>query len=106
MSEASKHIAALDRRIRDTFTPGVTTGYDADYDDSLLVVGKEIDGGRRLDHRRLKIQIKGALGEWQYDLIYCHKSARILPDAVIRGRNFDQMMEAVSGFLKVEALAA
>ena len=40
MSEASKHIAALDRKIRDTFTPGVTTGYDADYDDSLLVVGK------------------------------------------------------------------
>jgi hypothetical protein len=102
MSDVSEHAAALERKIRDTFRPNVTTGHDIHFVD-FVVVGKEIDGGRRDDGRRLVIQIKGSPGEWQYDLVYRRISARIPPDALILARNLGQTMDAVSDFLKVAA---
>lgn len=105
MSDVRYHRAALEQKIRDTFTPKVTTGHDI-HDDNFVVVGKEIDGGRRDDHRRLVIFIKGDSGHWLYDLEYRHMLVRIPADAVVLDRDLDQAMVAVSDFLKVESLAA
>ena len=76
-----KHAMELDQKVRRTFTPGVITGYDIQ-DVTYIVVGKEIDGGRRDDHRRLLIQIKGEPDKWMYDLEYRYDSAKIPADAV------------------------
>jgi hypothetical protein len=105
MSDVSDHRAALEQKIRDTFTPNVTTGHDI-HDDNFVVVGKEIDGGRRDDYRRLVIYIKGEPDNWLYDLEYRHMLVRITADAVVLDRDLDQTMAAVSDFLKVAALAA
>jgi hypothetical protein len=99
------HAMELEQKIRRIHTPNVTTGCDI-YDVSYIVVGKEIDGGRFDDHRRLVVQIKGAPGAWQYDLIYRYDSARVPADAVILDRNLNQTMVSVSDFLKAEAAAA
>lgn len=99
------HAMELEQEIRRTYSPNVTTGHDIHYV-NFIVVGKEIDGGRRDDHRRLVIYIKGEPGKWLYDLEYRHASARIPADAAILDRNLDQTMVAVSDFLKVESLAA
>ena len=62
------HALALEQEIGRIHTPNVTTGHDTDFV-NFIVVGKEIDGGRRDDHRRLVIYIKGAPGHWLYDCI-------------------------------------
>jgi hypothetical protein len=99
------HALALEQEIRRIHTPNVTTGHDTDFV-NFIVVGKEIEGGRRDDRRRLVIHIKGEPGHWLYDLEYRHTLARIPADAVILDRDLDQTMVAVNDFLKVEALAA
>lgn len=99
------HALALEQEIRSIHTPNVTTGRDTDFVD-FIVVGKENGGGRRDNHRRLVIRIKGELGHWLYDLEYRHTLARIPADTVILDRDPAQTMAAVSDFLKVEALAA
>jgi hypothetical protein len=98
----SKEALRLEQEIRRIHTPNVTTGHDIDRLD-FIVVGKEIDGGHRDDHRRLVIHIKGEPGNWLYDLKFRHTLARVPADAVILGRNLDQTTDAISAFLKVEA---
>jgi len=77
----------------------VTIGRDIDVVD-FIVVSREIDGGHRDDGQRLEIGIKGAPDEWKYDLKYRWASARVPADAVKLDCNLDQVMNAVSDFLK------
>jgi hypothetical protein len=93
------HAMELEQEIRRIHTPKVTTGHDIDVVD-FIVVGREIDRGRRDDGQRLVIGIRGAPDEWKYNLEYRWASARIPADAVKLDRNLGQTMNAVSDFLK------
>jgi hypothetical protein len=67
MNEAERRYAAqLERGIRESYQ-NATTGRDTDVV-NFIVVGKEMDCGRRDDGRRLVIHIKGSPGQWRYDL--------------------------------------
>lgn len=95
------HAMELEDEIRLIHTPGVTTGRDCDVVD-FVVIGKEIDGGRLDDHRRLLIHVKGEPGKFRYDLEYRHSLAKVPVDAVVLDRSRTQAIDAVASFLNVQ----